>query len=420
MHKIMDKMDAILSPVADKLANNRVMKSIANGMMVMMPLTMVAALFSMVEAILGIIIDLPAAVSAAILLPYNTIFGALALIVSITVAYKYAESYELNPINHALISVLTFLIVVGGFSSGFLGYAGIFTAVIVAILTVEISRFCLTHKIRIAMPDSVPPLVASSFENLLPMLAAVGLFYGLSLIAQAVSGGMLLPELVNKVVTPAISGADTAGYQFVYKFFMQLFFWFGLHGWAILAGISMPISNMMIAANIEAHAAGQALPYATAGGVLGGPFNFIVPLLLLTACKAKRNNALGKLSIVPGMFGISEPFLFGTPVMMNPILAIPFILCEPTFCALHTILIKAGLQNYVYMQPANIPGMVLPISTFIATDYDWRVFLWWAVFVVLTILVWIPFIKIWDKRCLREEAEQEAALAAEAAQSENG
>lgn len=415
MHKIMDKMDALLSPVADKLANNRVLKSIANGMMLMMPLTMVAAIFSMVEALLGLVIDLPDAVSTAILFPYNTIFGALALIVSVTVAYKYAESYELNPINHALISVLTFIIVVGGFDTGFLGYAGIFTAVLVAILTVEISRFCLTHKIRIKMPDSVPPLVASSFENMLPMLMAIGIFYLLSILAQAISGGMMIPELINKVVTPAISGADTAGYQFAYKFFMQLFFWFGLHGWAILAGISMPISNMMIAANIEAYAAGEALPYATAGGICGGPFNFIVPLLLIVACKAKRNKALGKLSLVPGMFGISEPFLFGTPVMMNPILAIPFILCEPTFCALHTILIKAGFQNYVHMQAASIPGVVLPISSFICTGYDWRVFLWWALFVALTIIVWIPFIKVWDKRCLREEAEQEALLAQEAA-----
>lgn len=256
-------------------------------------------------------------------------------------------------------------------------------------------------------------MAMQSFENLLPMTIIVTVFYLANIAAKAVSGGLIIPELINKIVTPGLVGADTVGFNFALHFFMQLFYWFGLHGFAILSGIYLPIATTMLAANMEAWAAGQALPYASAGGLMGGPFNYILPLLLIVACKAQRNKAIGKASIIPGIFGISEPWLFGTPVMLNPILFIPFVLSKPVATAFSVFVIKMGWQNPIHMSVASIPGMIVPVTTYIATDYDWRVFLWWVVGLAIWILLYLPFVIVWDRKCLREEKEMEAAAAAE-------
>lgn len=173
MSKVLDVIDQKISPIADKLANNRVLKAVANGMMLLMPVTMVASFFSMAQSLASLVIDLSPEVSAAILMPYNLFFGCLALLVAFTVSYKYSESYGMNSINVAITSVVTFLVVAapyvdGAMSTKFLGYAGIFTAVLVAILSVELERFLLKHKISIKLPDSVPPWQCSPLRTCCP------------------------------------------------------------------------------------------------------------------------------------------------------------------------------------------------------------------------------------------------------------
>lgn len=415
MNKLSEALDKYLSPVADWLSNNRFMKSIADGVVATMPLTMIAAVFSIIGSLPNILPFLPKwsdDVSAAINAPYNFLFGMLALVISFTVAHRHAKHYEMNSMNCGIVSMLCFIMIVGlqkdgSISTAYFGYAGIFTAVLTALLSVEVYHFMISHKMLIKMPDSVPPMVSNTFEEVVPLCVMIGGFYLLSLLSQSVAGKMI-PELIQGVVTPAIHGTDSIWYQVLIHFFMQLFFWLGMHGWAILAGIMIPIQTTLLAGNAEAAAAGQALPYFTAGGAnFMGTFWWFLPLMLIFCCKSKRNKAIGKAGLIPGIFGISEPLTFGVPIVLNPILGIPFILFHPICVAINFAACKYGFMNRSAV--AQIAGVPQPFATWLACDGDLRVFLVFAVICVVTFLIWYPFLKVWDNRCLREEKEMEEA-----------
>ena len=271
MEKLMDKLDSILSPLADVLSNNKFLRSMANGLIGVMPLTMIAAIFYLINSIPTIFgITFSEEVSALILTPYNVLFGILALAISFTVAYEHAKNYkELKTMQCGIVSLATFVVIAapytnGSFDGSYLGYGGIFSAVLVALVSVEVFNFLVVHKIRIKMPDVVPPLVSNSFEAMIPLFVILGGFYGLNVIVE-VNSGLTIPAWIASVLSPAINGADTWQYQSLYHLLMQLFFWLGMHGWAVTAGFAMPISTAMQAEQAAAYAAGESLPYITTG-----------------------------------------------------------------------------------------------------------------------------------------------------------
>ena len=420
MQKLSDFLDKYLSPLADKISNNRFLKSIADGVVATMPLTMIAAVFSIIATLPSILPFIPSwseEVTAALNAPYNYLFGMLALVISYTVAYRHSLQYKMNQMNCGIVSLLCFVMIVGLQSDGtiatsYFGYSGIFTAVLTAIISVEIYRLLIQYKIWIRMPASVPPVVSSTFEQIIPLSVLIGGFYGLSLLCQATTGDMI-PALVQSIVTPAIQGSDSIWYQVLIHFFMQLFFWLGLHGWAILAGVMVPIQTTLLAGNVEAAAAGQALPFFTAGGAnFVGTWAWFLPLMLIFFCKAKRNKAIGKATLIPGVFGITEPYLFGTPLVLNPILGIPFILYQPVCVAITFACTKFDLMSRSAM--TQLAGIPQPFATWISCDGDFRVFLVFAVVCLATFVIWYPFLKVWDKRCLKEEAEMESQAEFEA------
>lgn len=413
MKKFTDFLDKYLSPVADALSNNRFLKSIADGVVMTMPLTMIAAVFSIINSLPNILPFLPdwsPEVSEAILVPYNLLFGLLALIISFTVAKCHAKNYDQNETNCGIVSLICFVLISAPlqnntFDATYFGYSGIFTAVIVGLVSVEIYRLLVQHNIKIKMPESVPPLVSSSFETIIPLFILVSVFYLASLGCQEATG-VLIPDWIQKIVTPAIHGGDTITYQVTIHFFMQLFFWLGMHGWAILAGIMIPIQTALLAEQSAAAAAGLALPYTTPGGAnFMGTWWWFLPLMFIFLCKAKRNKAIGKAGLIPGIFGISEPMTFGVPIVLNPILGIPFILFHPICVAINFGAIQLGFMNA--SATPQIAGIPQPFATWISCDGDLRVFLVFAVICVITFLIWYPFIKVWDNKCLREEKEQE-------------
>lgn len=415
MQKFISWLERVLSPIADKLANNRFLKSIADGMVATMPLTMVAALFSIVSSLPAILPFLPAwspEIQAAITAPYSFLYAMLALVISFTVARCHAKRYDLKEMNCGIVSMLCFIMIAGlqadgSIDTAYFGYNGIFTAVLTALLTVEIYRLMVQRRLWIRMPDSIPPMVSSSFETIIPMFVLIVTFHALSLLCQAATG-LMVPALIQSAVTPAIEGSDSVWYQVVYHFFMQLFFWFGMHGWAVLAGVAMPITTALLAGNAEAAAAGQALPFFTAGSVNPmGTFHWFLPLMLIFLCKAKRNRAIGKAGLIPGIFGIGEPLQFGIPIVLNPILGIPYILYQPICVGIIMLVTKFDLMSRSAVNLASIPQ---PFAMWLGCNGDLRCFFWFAVLALASVLIWYPFLKVWDNRCLKEEAETAAEV----------
>lgn len=412
MEKLMEKLDSFLTPLADVLSNNKFLRSMANGLIGVMPLTIIAAIFYLINSIPTIFgVTLSEEASNLILTPYNVLFGILALAISFTVAYEHAKNYkELKTMQCGIVSLATFIVIAapytnGSFDGSYLGYGGIFSAVIVALVSVEIFNFLVVHKIRIKMPDVVPPLVSNSFEAMIPLFVILGGFYGLNVIVE-MNSGLTIPAWIASVCSPAINGADTWQYMSLYHLLMQLFFWLGMHGWAVTAGFAMPISTAMQAEQAAAYAAGKPLPYIATGCWTNANMVVVVPIALLLFCKAERNRAIGKMAIIPSIFGISEPYTFGTPIVLNPILGIPFILYQPILTIIDYHLVKFGIWPRTAV--SGVQGIPAPFSAFIATG-NWMAFPIFICELLLMLALWYPFIKIWDNKCLREQEEIEAA-----------
>lgn len=414
MKKIETLIDKYLSPLAGWVSNNKVLSAISSGMISIMPFTLIAAIFSIIESLPDYLPFLPAfsdEISAALLVPYNFIFGTLALLIVFMVAYYYSKNYKLHQINCGLVALMTFFIVTSTYSSEFLGpvnidgtyfgYNGIFTAILIAILSVQLYRLILQIGLQIKMPDSIPPMVKDSFEAIIPFTIVISVFYVLSLLIQNITGSTI-PELIQSLVTPVIGISDGLGYIWLTGVLSQLFWWLGMHGWTLVSAPLMSVTNAKLAEQAAAYAAGEELPYIISGGWSFSPYNWMLPVLLIVLCKAKRNKEVGKLSLVPSFFSISEPYLFGTPIVMNPILLIPWIISPCVNNSITWLAIKFGLLNKSFT--AELSTIPTPINTFL-TNGDWRTFIWFIVVTIVYIAIWYPFLKVWDKKCCQEESE---------------
>lgn len=417
MKKFEAFLEKLLNPLAGWAANNKVLTAISAGMISIMPFTLIAAVFSIVQSLPNYLPFIPAfssEVSAALLVPYNFIFGTLSLMVVFMVAYHYAKAYKLHQINCGLVALVTFFIITSDYQSEFLGpvnidgtyfgYNGIFTAILVAIFTVQLYRLILKAGLRIKMPDSVPPLVRDSFEAIIPFALVISAFYGISLIFEGTTGKMI-PAFVQSIITPVINVSDGLGFIWIPGVLCQLFWWLGMHGWTLVNAPLMSVTNAKLAEQAAAYAAGQPLPYIIVGGYSFSPFAYLLPVLLLIFCKAKRNRSVAKMSLIPSLFCITEPYVFGLPIVMNPVLLIPWLTAGCVNNTVAYIAIKLGLMNRAFT--AELSTIPTPINTFL-TNGDPRTFIWFIVAAIITSLVWYPFLKIWDKKCCEEERAQEA------------
>lgn len=419
MKKFEELIEKYLVPVAGWVSNNKVISAISAGFVAIMPFTLIAAVFSIVASLPSYLTFLHYSdeLSAALLLPYNFIYGVLALLAVFMIAYNYAKSYKLNPTSCGLVALIIFFIISSTYSSSFMGpttidgsyfgYSGIFTAVLVAILSVQVYRLVTKANLLIKLPDSVPPLVRDSFEAIIPYTVDIAVFYVISIIFQKATG-MMIPEFIQSIVTPVINASDGLGYIWITGILGNLFWWFGMHGWMIVSAPLLAVTSAKLAEQAAAYAAGQELPYIIVGGWSYSPYAWLFPLMLIVICKAKRNKAVGKMSIIPSLFCITEPYYFGVPIVMNPVLLIPFLLENPITLTLNYLIVKAGLLNRSFT--AELSTLPTPINTFLTTG-DWRAFIWFIPITLVKAAVWYPFLKVWDNKCLEEEKQAEALKA---------
>ncbi len=410
----MNKFTDMLVNLGNKLASQRHLQSISAGLMAIMPLTIFGSIFQLISALPDIFPFIPAfseEVSNAILFPYNVAFGLFGVIAVAAIAYYHAEKYDLNKLQAAIISLVAFIVLAAPIDdttstmdASYLGSQGIFLAIFVALISVEIIRFCDVHNIKIKLPDSIPPYVASSFDAIIPMCIIVGGFYGLSLICQEFTG-MLLPAWIMNLLAPAIEGSESLWFCMLMAFIIAFLQFLGVHGFNAVSGVILPLLIANTAENAAAYAAGETatkiftLPMFQMSGV----FCYVVPLLFLVCCKSERLKSMGKISIVPAVFGIAEPIQYGAPIMYNPILGIPWIAFYTINMGLVWCCMNFGLVNKaVIAASSNIP---MPIFQYLCT-LDYRAVIMFIVMFLISVIIWYPFIKAYDKQCLKEEQDK--------------
>ena len=253
------------------------------------------------------------------------------------------------------------------------------------------------------MPDSVPESVARSFEALTPTLIVV-----LTVAAVSYWLNVDLHGIVGTVVKPLVKASDS-WFSVVIIVFLITFFWsFGIHGVSIVGSLVRPLWLTLLEQNSSALADGKVIPNVAAEPLyqwfiwIGGSGCTIgLAILLATMAKSSYGKTLGRTSIVSSIFNINEPIIFGCPIVLNPVLIPPFIIVPIINATIAYFAAASGLINRVTSTPPwTLPG---PIGAFLATNGDIRAALLNIVLIIISIVVYYPFFKVYDKKMLEEE-----------------
>lgn len=409
-------LDTKLSTPMARLAEQRHLRAIRDGIIATLPLIIVGSFFLIVafpplptEWAITVFLKTNA---TTILLPYRMSMYIMTLYAVFGIGTSLARSYKLDTLSGGILAELAFLLTIMPVSvegvglvmpMGNLGAAGMFVGIIMSIFAIEVYRFMDKKGFKIRMPEQVPDSVARSFEVLTPT-AVVLLVIG----SITYYFGFNWHSFISMLITPLVSATDTLPSVLIMIFLITFFWSFGIHGVSIVGSIARPLWLILLEQNTTAAATGTpviaiaAEPFYQWFVWIGGS-GCTIGLALLLAFRAKSayGRSLGKTSILPSIFNINEPIIFGTPIVLNPILIIPFVL-TPIITALITwFAMSANLvSRVVFLAPWTLPG---PIGAYLATGGDWRASVLNILLIILSIIIYYPFFKLYDKKMLTEE-----------------
>lgn len=425
MDKFLDVLQEKLGPFAYKLNANRYLSAIKEGFFGAMSLLIIGSMF-LLFANLPIpgYADFMAGIFGAnwtdfFMVPYNMTMNIMTIFVMIGIAKDLCKTYELDDLAGIIYSLVGFLILTpsilsvdnaAGIPMGNLSASGLFLGMISTVLVVEIMRFIMARGWTIKMPDSVPANVAKSFDALVPGLVVILIFDVLKLIFAITPYETAQSFIFQIIQAPLTTIGATLPATILVIILETVLFSFGLHGPNILGAVMQPIWLTLTAENATAFAAGQPLPnivnyqfYANFIKIGGAGATFGLALLCLFVAKSAQFKTLGKLAIGPAIFNINEPLIFGMPIVLNPILMIPFIISPVVMTILTYVLMNVGLVPLT--NGVNIPWTTPPIiSGFLISG--WQGAAWQVVEMGLSAVIFYPFFKLEDNKAYQIEMGQ--------------
>ena len=427
----MEKISNVLLPVASKMSSNKYLSAIRNGFMSIMPLIIVASLFTLINSVfLGEGHDLdqwfhtPFTDALALGTVINqAIMSVIAILLAFTVAKSLAEEYDMVPSSTSIVgamAVACFLCLTpfttdektGEYiTTSYLSAAGMFTAFITAILAVKVYQFLSSFKaLIIKMPDSVPEGVARSFNSLIPVALTIIIFGLVRMITNAAGAPMndLITQFIQIPVTALVT--SPIGLAIVYLLYMLL--WgFGVHSAFIVAPILEPIYLANLTANAAVIQGGSGTlsiitkPFIDTMAFQGGAANMLALIIAIFLVSRRQDyKTIARIGFVPSLFNISEPLMFGLPVVMNPILIIPMIISTLVSIGIGVVATLIGFMPYTYML---IPWTTTPVlGAFLATGGSLTAALTALICLVVSVVIYAPFVVVMNKEEAIEAEEE--------------
>ncbi|MDU2238604.1 MAG: lactose/cellobiose PTS transporter subunit IIB, partial [Streptococcus mitis] len=320
---------------------------------------------------------------------------------------------QINFISTMLASMVGFLLMAaepakeGGFLTAFMGTKGLLTAFIAAFVTVNVYKVCVKNNVTIRMPDEVPPNISQVFKDLIPFTLSVVLLYALELVVKA-SLHVTVAESIGTLLAPLFSAADGyVGITIIFGAFA--FFWFiGIHGPSIVEPAIAAITYANAEVNLNLLQQGMHADKILTSGTqmfivtMGGTgATLVVPFMFMWLTKSKRNRAIGRASVVPTFFGVNEPILFGAPLVLNPIFFIPFIFAPIANVWIFKFFIETlGMNSFTANLPWTTPA---PLGLVLGTNFQVLSFILAALLIVVDVVIYYPFLKVYDEQILEEE-----------------
>jgi cellobiose PTS system EIIC component len=402
-----------LTPALRSLSENPHLLAIRAGMVAVVPLTIVGGMF-MIAAYLPVPgWDLRVAAYRPLLdIGVSATFGLLGIIACFSIAGELARHLKQEPLVSASMAGVVFLMLQidvanQTLSMDGLGSKGLFTAILIALVTVHAQKFFGDRNLVIRLPASVPAIVYESFLSLTPLLFLVVLFWVLRFVA-----GVDIDSVVQTVFTPLVFALNTLPGILVYALLVTMLWSVGINGDNAVDAIVAPIFLQYLTANVLAVSTGQPLPYVTAYGFfttfvnVGGTGATIALALVLWRSKDPGFQKVSRLSLPTQVFQINEPIFFGLPIVLNPIFMIPYVLNALILTSVSYLL----MQSHIIHRPfVNVPWTTPPIiGHYLVTGGDWRAAAWGAASIAIAAMVYLPFARAAERQRLKVKSDVES------------
>lgn len=437
-------MDAIIKllekqqPLFEKIGRNPYLQAIKDGFLGCMPIVLTSSIFLLIAT-------LPSVVGIALPQPlidwcnklYNFTMGVMGIMCAGTTAKNFTASMNrkmpdgkvLNDgstmiaaqCSMLLLAVTQFPVMLDGsevsvFDCTSMGTRGLYSAFIAAFITVGVYKFCVSRDLTIKLPKEVPGAIAQNFRDIIPFAGSVVICALIDVAIRAIAG-VPFSEILIKLLSPLFAAAETYPGLIIIQFFTAFFWFIGIHGPSIVQPGIDPIRLANQAENLQVLMAGGHPAHSlcfnlSLVGEFGGTgATFIVPLLLILFMKSKQLKAVGKASIVPVAFAVNEPLLFGAPMILNPYMFIPFTLAGCfNVCLAKFFIDVVGMNGFSFVVPWATPA---PIGIFISTGFQLISLLFVAALLIVDAVIYMPFLKAYDKMLCDQEAERAGELEAE-------
>lgn len=421
-NSIFKKLSKTLMPIGQKLGTEPHLQAISNGMLFGLPFLVIGSFF-MIFA--NPPIDLnhynPHTANAfmqflaswkhfainnydTITLPYNMTMGIYSLICAFGIGYELSKLYKRNAAMDGMMATVVFLMICGPVKKGkiimdYLGTNGLFVAILVGLLVIELNRGIDKLNWKIKMPPSVPPAVVTFVNSLIPLTINILVFYGFNLLIMSWTH-LSFPAWLISILTPATSLANNIWGFILIITIGQLLWLIGVNGSSIIFPIVFALGIAETGANAALVAKGLTPTHLMnlqmfRISLLGGSGNTLGLVLLMMFSRNPKIKTVGRLAFIPGICGINEPVIFGLPIVFNPIIGIPFLITPIVTVGLTYLAEKIGLISLGYIvDPSFTP--------FFAQAYmcsmDWRNVLFWTFLIFVAMLIYLPFYKVYEKQ----------------------
>lgn len=429
MKGIIKGLDRI-KPFFEKFTANTYMTALRDGFIMPMYVILFSSIFLL-------IVYVPNAfgfywsdsVAEMLIKPYNATMGFFGLIVCGTISKALTDIFNknmpaVNQINSTatmIASICCYLLMLGdgvpdGMSLGYMGSKGLFAGIIIAFIVPNIYKFCIKNNITIRLPKEVPGTIAATFKMLIPFSFAV-IFFWLFDMAFRSWMGVNLAEALTVWLSPLFALGNTYWGIAIIWGATAFFCFIGIHGPSVVHPAITAVWIANLEANQAAYQAGQQATnaftetaYFMTGAVGGTGATLMITIFFAFLSKSKELKAVGKASIIPVLFGVNEPILFGGPLILNPIFFIPFIGAPVAGGLIYKFFVDVlGMNAFSFQLPWTTPA---PIGTVIGTGFDPLSIVMAIVILAAGGLIYYPFFKVYDAEKVREEAEgmQEEAV----------
>ena len=383
-------------------ADRPIPASIRAGVAAVVPLTVVGGLFMLlanppipaVERMLEPWADL-------LRIPVTATFGILGLFVCLAVAHELGGRRGQDALSSTILAGGSFLLLAVDPATGRirpepLGSQGILTAILVGIVAVEVQTLLTRRGLVIRMPAGVPRIIYESFAALVPLAVLVTGFWCIRFLL-----GIDLAAMMEGMFRPLVFALNTLPGIVTFAFLVTLLWSVGINGDNALDPIVGPVFLQYLAANVEAWERSAPLPYPTALGFfttfvnVGGTGATLALALVLVNSRNPVHRRISRLSLPAQLFQINEPLFFGLPIVLNPVLMVPYVINAVLLTGVSFLLMEWGM---VGRPVVGIPWTTPPVvGHYLATGGDWRAATWGAASIIVAMAVYWPFARVWER-----------------------